>query len=44
VNDRYLRGTVLIRASLPPKGLGTRGVYIPDLHIDKIKVKARYCR
>jgi error-prone DNA polymerase len=27
--------------SLPPKGLRTRDIYIPDLHIDSIKVKAR---
>jgi error-prone DNA polymerase len=27
--------------SLPPKGLRTRDVYIPDLHIDSIKVKTR---
>jgi error-prone DNA polymerase len=26
---------------LPPKGLRTRDIYIPDLHIDTIKVKAR---
>ena len=25
----------------PPKGLHTRDIYIPDLHIDTIKVKAR---
>ena len=27
--------------SLPPKGLRTRDVYIPDLHIDTVKVKTR---
>jgi error-prone DNA polymerase len=27
--------------SLPPKGLRTRDIYIPDLHIDSIKVKTR---
>jgi error-prone DNA polymerase len=27
--------------SLPPKGLRTRDIYVPDLHIDTIKVKAR---
>jgi error-prone DNA polymerase len=27
--------------SLPPKGLETRGVPIPDLHIDTIRVKTR---
>jgi error-prone DNA polymerase len=27
--------------SLPPKGLRTRDIYIPDLHIDSIQVKAR---
>jgi error-prone DNA polymerase len=27
--------------SLPPKGLRTRDIYIPALHIDSIKVKAR---
>jgi error-prone DNA polymerase len=27
--------------SVPPKGLRTRDIYIPDLHIDSIKVKAR---
>jgi error-prone DNA polymerase len=27
--------------NLPPKGLKTRDIYIPDLHIDTIKVKAR---
>jgi error-prone DNA polymerase len=27
--------------SLPPKGLRTRDIYIPDLHIDTIKVKTR---
>lgn len=26
---------------LPPKGLRTRDIYIPDLHIDTIKVKMR---
>jgi error-prone DNA polymerase len=26
---------------LPPKGLRTRDIYIPDLHIDMIKVKSR---
>ncbi|RWH69584.1 MAG: DNA polymerase III subunit alpha [Mesorhizobium sp.] len=26
---------------LPPKGLRTRDIYIPDLHIDTIRVKAR---
>jgi error-prone DNA polymerase len=26
---------------LPPKGLRTRDIYIPELHIDTIKVKAR---
>ena len=26
---------------LPPKGLRTRDIYIPDLHIDTIKVKSR---
>jgi len=26
---------------LPPKGLRTRDIYIPDLHIDNIKVKTR---
>ncbi len=26
---------------LPPKGLGTRDIYIPDLHLDTIKVKTR---
>ena len=25
----------------PPRGLRTRDVYIPDLHIDSIKVKTR---
>jgi error-prone DNA polymerase len=25
----------------PPKGLCTRDIYIPDLHIDTINVKAR---
>jgi error-prone DNA polymerase len=29
---------------LPPKGLRTRDIYIPDLHIDTIKVKARNFR
>jgi error-prone DNA polymerase len=27
--------------SLPPKGLRTRDIYIPDLHIESIKVKTR---
>jgi hypothetical protein len=27
--------------SSPPKGLRTRDIYIPDLHIDTIKVKSR---
>jgi error-prone DNA polymerase len=27
--------------SLPPKGLRTRDIYIPDLHIDSIEVKTR---
>jgi error-prone DNA polymerase len=27
--------------SLPPKGVKARDIYIPDLHIDTIKVKAR---
>jgi error-prone DNA polymerase len=27
--------------SLPPKGLRTRDIYIPDLHIDSIKVRTR---
>jgi hypothetical protein len=27
--------------SLPPKNLRTRDIYIPDLHIDAIKVKTR---
>jgi error-prone DNA polymerase len=26
---------------LPPKGLRTRDIYIPDLHLDTIKVKSR---
>ena len=26
---------------LPPKGLRTRDIYFPDLHIDTIKVKTR---
>ena len=26
---------------LPPKGLRTRDIYTPDLHIDTIKVKSR---
>ena len=26
---------------LPPKGLRTRDIYIPNLHIDTIKVKSR---
>ncbi len=26
---------------LPPKGMRTRDIYIPDLHIDTIKVKTR---
>jgi error-prone DNA polymerase len=26
---------------LPPKGLRTRDVYIPDLHLDTLKVKTR---
>jgi hypothetical protein len=26
---------------LPPKGLRTRDIYVPDLHIDTIKVKGR---
>ena len=26
---------------LPPKGLRTRDIYVPDLRIDTIKVKAR---
>jgi error-prone DNA polymerase len=25
----------------PPKGLRSRDIYIPDLHIDNIKVKTR---
>jgi len=25
----------------PPRGLRTRDIYIPDLHIDSIKVKTR---
>jgi error-prone DNA polymerase len=25
----------------PPKGLRTRDIYIPDLHVDTIKVKSR---
>jgi error-prone DNA polymerase len=29
------------RRSLPPKGLRTRDIYIPDLHINSIKVKTR---
>ncbi|SCB50299.1 error-prone DNA polymerase [Rhizobium multihospitium] len=29
---------------LPPKGLRTRDIYIPDLHIDTIKVKSRNFR
>jgi len=28
-------------SELPPKGLRTRDIYIPDLHIDAIKVKSR---
>jgi error-prone DNA polymerase len=27
--------------SLPPKGPKPRDIYVPDLHIDSIKVKAR---
>jgi error-prone DNA polymerase len=27
--------------SLLPKGLRTRDIYVPDLHIDSIKVKTR---
>jgi error-prone DNA polymerase len=30
--------------SLPPNGLRTRDIYIPDLHIDSIKVKTRNFR
>jgi error-prone DNA polymerase len=30
--------------SLPPKGLRTRDIYIPDLHIDTINAKARNFR
>lgn len=26
---------------LPPRGLRTRDIYIPDLHIDRIKVKSQ---
>jgi error-prone DNA polymerase len=26
---------------LPPKGLRTRDIYVPDLHIDIIKAKSR---
>jgi error-prone DNA polymerase len=28
----------------PPRGLRTRDIYIPDLHIDSIKVKTGYFR
>jgi hypothetical protein len=28
----------------PPRGLRTRDIYIPDLHIDSIKVKTRDIR
>lgn len=27
--------------ALPPKGLRTRSIYVPDLHLDTIKVKTR---
>jgi error-prone DNA polymerase len=33
-----------VRASMygqPPKSIRTRDIYVPDLHIDTIKVKAR---
>jgi error-prone DNA polymerase len=29
------------RRTLPPRGLKPRDIYIPDLHIDSIKVKTR---
>lgn len=29
------------RRGMPPKGLPTRDIYIPDLHIDRIRVKPR---
>jgi len=41
-SDEFHHGSPGIDSrSLPPKGLRTRDIYVADLHIDTIKVKAR---
>ncbi len=40
-DEFYHRSPTLDPRTSPPKGLRTRDIYIPDLHIDTIKVKTR---
>jgi error-prone DNA polymerase len=40
-NELHYGSQGLDPRSLPPKGLRTRDIYIPELHIDSIKVKTR---
>jgi error-prone DNA polymerase len=39
--DEFHRGGSPDARDLPPKGLGTRDIYIPDLHIDSLRIKPR---
>ena len=39
--DEVRRGSALVDARTPSKGLRTRDIYIPDLHLDAIRVKTR---
>jgi error-prone DNA polymerase len=40
-DDEFHHGGSPDARGLPPKGLRTHDIYIPDLHIDTIKVKTR---
>jgi error-prone DNA polymerase len=42
--DEFHHGGSLDARGLPPKGLRTRDIYIPDLHIDSLRLKPRNFR
>ncbi len=42
--DEFHRGGSPDARGLPPKGLRTRDIYIPDLHIDRLRLKPRNFR
>jgi error-prone DNA polymerase len=39
--DEFARGASPDARDAPPKGMAARDIYIPDLHIDSIKLKTR---